>query len=459
MVFKYPVCVIGAGLAGSECAFQLARQGIDVALVEMRPKKMSPAHHTDLAAEMVCSNSLRSNDVHNAVGLIKEEMAALDSLIIKAAHEAHVPAGSALAVDRTVFSQFITAELKKFPNLTWILEEVMGLAREGEFLVVKFSNGESLLCSRCVIATGPLTSDSLAQWIREKTENESLYFYDSIAPIVEADSIDMTKAFKASRYDKGDADEGDYINCALDRKQYDDFIAAIAAAELVEVHDFDKAQFFEGCLPIEEMVRRGPQTLSYGPMKPVGLKNPHAPDLLAAAVVQLRQDNQHASLYNMVGFQTRMKWGEQKRIFRTIPGLENAEFVRFGSMHRNTYLCSPVLLGDGLELKNFPGLHFAGQITGCEGYVESAAVGLFVGRHVASQLKTGKDLSTPPATTSLGALIHHILHADPKNYQPMNVNFGLFTALETRFPKKDKKVHLVVRAREDLKQWMTQKIV
>lgn len=454
MIPKYPVCVIGAGLAGSECAYQLARQGLDVALVEMRPKKMSPAHHTDLAAEMVCSNSLRSNDVHNAVGLIKEEMGVLDSLMMKAAHEAQVPAGSALAVDRFVFSQWVTQELKNIPNLTWISEEVMGLEHEGEFLSVKFSNGEALLCSRCVIATGPLTSDTLASWICDKTQNESLYFYDSIAPIVEADSIDMTKAFKASRYNKGDADEGDYINCPLDQKQYDDFIAAIAAAELIEVHDFDKAQFFEGCLPIEEMVRRGPQTLCYGPMKPVGLKNPHAPHSFAAAVVQLRQDNRHASLYNMVGFQTRMKWGEQKRIFRKIPGLENAEFVRFGSMHRNTYLCSPILLGEGLELKNFPGLHFAGQITGCEGYVESAAVGLFVGRHIANRVKIGKDLLTPPATTSLGALIHHILHADPKNYQPMNVNFGLFTALEKRVPKKEKKTHLVARARQDLKKWI-----
>jgi len=493
----FPVCIIGAGLAGSECAWQLAKRGIEVALVEMRPKKSTPAHQTDKPAELVCSNSLRSSDINNAVGLLKEEMASLDSLIIKAAYKARVPAGSALAVDRDLFSDFILKELKALKNVHFINEVVVDIERDegrrarGEgcnhIIKIMFESGESLYCQSCVIATGPLTDEKLAEWILKTTNQEYLYFYDSIAPIVEFDSIDMTKAFKANRYNKGQDDgngEGDYINCPMTKDEFENFINAIERAELAEVHDFDKAQFFEGCLPIEEMVRRGRETLRFGPMKPVGLyhqknseqeleisrtseleKNENSSSQVHKltsslikhhAVVQLRQDNLHASLFNMVGFQTRMKWGEQKKIFRMIPGLENAEFVRMGAMHRNTYICSPALLDSGMELKKLQGVHFAGQITGCEGYVESAAVGLYVGLSLKDIVgaRHAMPLPMPPQTTALGALIHHILHADPTDYQPMNINFGLFFPLEGKFRKRERKVQMVKRASEDFREWI-----
>ncbi|MBI4412617.1 MAG: methylenetetrahydrofolate--tRNA-(uracil(54)-C(5))-methyltransferase (FADH(2)-oxidizing) TrmFO [Deltaproteobacteria bacterium] len=449
----FPVCVIGAGLAGSEAAYQLAKRGIAVALVEMRPKKMTPAHQTGLAAELVCSNSLRSDDPHNAVGLLKREMELLGSLVIRAAREARVPAGSALAVDRDRFSGAITRGLKELPLISWFENETVDLQSDENGVVVQMDSGQKIRARRALIASGPLTSDSLGQWIKKTTGEAFLYFYDSIAPIVEAESIDLGIAFKASRYQSATRTEGDYINCPMTRAEYENFVEAIARAELAEVHDFDRAKFFEGCLPIEEMVRRGPQTLAFGPMKPVGLVNPHRSTGKPHAVVQLRQDNLHASLYNMVGFQTRMKWPEQGRIFRMIPGLAEAEFVRFGSMHRNTYLCSPVLLNGSFELKQFPGVHLAGQITGCEGYVESAAVGLFCGCLLASLSREEEAQSPPPPTTALGALVHHILKADPDNFQPMNVNFGLFAPLEGKIKKKEKKELFVSRALTDMQAW------
>jgi len=482
----FPICIIGAGLAGSECAWQLAKRGIEVALVEMRPKKSTPAHQTGKPAELVCSNSLRSSDINNAVGLLKEEMASLDSLIIKAAHKARVPAGSALAVDRDVFSEFVSKELHSLPNVHFINEVVVDISkdrgqetgnggqRNENLLTVHFESGDSIRCQSCVIATGPLTDEKLAEWILKTTNQEYLYFYDSIAPIVEFDSIDMTKAFKANRYNKGQGEgnsEGDYINCPMTKDEFENFIDEIERAELAEVHDFDKAQFFEGCLPIEEMVRRGRETLRFGPMKPVGLFDQGTGNREQGtvdsgrkthdkfhAVVQLRQDNLHASLFNMVGFQTRMKWGEQKRILRMIPGLENAEFVRMGAMHRNTYICSPALLDSGMELKKLQGVHFAGQITGCEGYVESAAVGQYVGLCLSKDLdqrtQSIEPLRMPPQTTALGALIHHILHADPTDYQPMNINFGLFVPLDGKFRKREMKIQMVKRASEDFREWI-----
>jgi methylenetetrahydrofolate--tRNA-(uracil-5-)-methyltransferase len=444
------ITIIGAGLAGSECAWQLAKLGVPVTLVEMRSKKKTLAHHSDQAAELVCSNSFRSNDISNAVGLIKEEMACLDSLIVRAAYHARVPAGGALAVDRDKFSSFVTEALMDLPNLTYVHDVITQIEKEGDGFSLACESGEKLSASRVVIATGPLTDDALAKWILEQTNEEYLYFYDSIAPIIEKDSIDFKKSFYASRYDKGNAN--DYVNCAMNEDQYEAFMDAIESAELAEVHEFDKAQFFEGCLPLEEMVRRGRETARFGPMKPVGLRDPADPETRHHAVVQLRQDNLHATLYNLVGFQTRMKWGDQKRIFRTIPGLENAEFVRFGSMHRNTYLCSPKLLKQGLELKSMPGIHFAGQITGCEGYVESAAMGLYVGRSLA-KLVSGNELPPLPVTTAMGALVNHILKADPSDYQPMNINWGLITPIEERMKKMDKKLALVKRAVADFREW------
>ncbi len=447
------VAAIGAGLAGSECAYQLLRRGVDVLLIDMRPHKKSPAHHTGEPAELVCSNSFRSLDVMNAVGLLKEEMLSLDSLVMNAAYRARVPAGSALAVDRDAFSAAVKAGLSHFPNLTTVPGEVLQLQSHAENIEILTDRG-SFKAKRVVLATGPLTAETLAKWIGHTTDAASLYFYDAIAPIVMKDSVDMRIAFRASRYDKNQANEGgDYINCPMTEVEYNHFISEILKAELVEVHDFDKAQFFEGCLPIEVMASRGVETLRYGPMKPVGLTNPHQPDEKPHAVVQLRQDNRHGTLLNLVGFQTRLKYGEQKRIFGLIPGLQNAEFARLGSMHRNTYLCSPRLLQTGMQLKTWPGLHFAGQITGCEGYLESAAVGLYVGGFLAQQLLQQRDLPTPPATTALGALIHHLLHGDPEHYQPMNVNFGLFADLPESPKKRDRKTELVRRAFQDFRVW------
>ena len=452
---KLPVIVIGSGLAGSECAWQLLNQDVPVVLIEMRPEKMTPAHQSAKPAELVCSNSFRSNDVSNAVGLLKEEMAILNSLMMRSAYQARVPAGGALAVDRDAFSDCIERALNRFDSLlTKVSGEVIGIESTDNHLHKVFlESGERYESQHIVIATGPLTSDRLSQWVASQTGQEHLYFYDSIAPIVDVDSINMKVAFRASRYGKGEQSEGDYINCPMTEAQYKEFHNDITTAELAEVHDFDKAQFFEGCLPIEVMAGRGEDTLRYGPMKPVGLTNPHKPDEKAYAVVQLRQDNLHATLFNMVGFQTRMKWGEQKRIFKKIPGLEKAEFHRMGAMHRNTYLCSPKVLDKILELKSKPGIHFAGQISGCEGYVESSAVGLFVGRALSAIWKGESVLNFPPATTALGALLRHILHADPDDYQPMNINFGLFEDLPEGTLKKNKKSTYLNRAVKDFRSW------
>ncbi len=482
---------MGAGLAGSECAYQLAKGGIKVVLVEMRPQKNTPAHHTDKPAELVCSNSFRGVDVKNAVGLLKEEMAKTDSLIMQSAQKAQVPAGGALAVDRDVFSDEVKARLLSFENLTYRVDVVQGFERQPQGFLVICESGQHIVCDRVVVATGPLTDATLANWIRGQTGREHLYFYDAIAPIVEVDSIDMNVAFRANRWgkscivdrrssiEKGErCPEGDYINCPLNREEYEAFISAIKNAELIPVKEFDDPKFFDGCLPIEEMVRRGDDVLRFGPMKPVGLFIQGSRDRRVAgsqghsfcvcdpalprprepfphAVVQLRQDNLHDTLYNMVGFQTRMKYHEQERIFRMIPGLEKAQFVRLGSLHRNTFMCSPVLLDETCGLKTCPGIHFAGQITGCEGYVESSAMGLLVGAGLRHLLSGGKTRSLPPQTTALGALAHHVLHADPEQYQPMNVNFGLFAPLTDRCRKKAKKEMLVARARQDFDEWLT----
>jgi methylenetetrahydrofolate--tRNA-(uracil-5-)-methyltransferase len=478
----YKVAVIGAGLAGSECAYQLAKKGLDVLLVEMRPQKTTPAHHTDLPAELVCSNSFRGSDPKNAVGLLKEEMGKLDSLMMKAASKTHVPAGNALAVDREKFSLEVKKELQNLSNLTQVVGVVTHLEQSKEGITIHCDSDTTYQAQKVVLATGPLTDDTLAAWLKEITGEQYLYFYDAIAPIIEKDSIDMTKAFRGNRYSRlplsvdrdpldtdlgqqltdnelrtTDHEEGDYLNCPMDKAHYEAFIETIKNAELAPIHEFDKNQFFDGCLPIEEMVRRGDETLRYGPMKPVGFSQLYAAldarrktiDGKLHALVQLRQDNLHDTMYNMVGFQTQMKYGEQEKVFRMIPGLEDAKFVRLGSMHRNTYINSPTLLTHGLELKSFPNLHLAGQMVGCEGYVESAAVGLYVGRYLGQQ----EPLPVLEHTTALGALIHHILHADAKHYQPMNVNFGLFKPFEERVPKKERKMRQVERAREDFSSW------
>jgi methylenetetrahydrofolate--tRNA-(uracil-5-)-methyltransferase len=416
-----PVHVIGGGLAGSEAAWQLAQAGVPVTLHEMRPERATAAHKTDGYAELVCSNSFRSDDKgHNAVGLLHEEMRRLGSLVMHAADKNQVPAGGALAVDRDGFSAAVTAALCAHPLVT--------LAR-GE-VVVPPADWHSV-----IVATGPLTSPALADTIRSLTGEEQLAFFDAIAPIVQRDSIDLTQAWFQSRYDKaGPGSTGaDYINCPLTRAQYDAFVDALVVGDKVSFHDWEASTpYFDGCLPIEVMAERGRETLRHGPMKPFGLTNPHAPDAKPYAVVQLRQDNKLGTLFNMVGFQTKLKHGEQVRIFRTIPGLQDAEFVRLGGLHRNTFLNSPKLLDETLRLKANPRWRFAGQITGCEGYVESAAIGLLAARFAAAE-RRGEALAPPPPTTAHGALLAHItgghietIDAGPSSFQPMNVNFGLF---------------------------------
>ncbi|MBT3768039.1 MAG: methylenetetrahydrofolate--tRNA-(uracil(54)-C(5))-methyltransferase (FADH(2)-oxidizing) TrmFO [Rhodospirillaceae bacterium] len=407
-----PVHVIGGGLAGSEAAWQIARSGVPVVLHEMRPVRGTDAHQTDGLAELVCSNSFRSDDAeNNAVGLLHEEMRRCFSLILHTADEHKVPAGGALAVDRDGFSKAVQESLEGHPLISIEREEIAGLPPEDWDSVI--------------IATGPLTSPDLAEGIRQLTGEDSLAFFDAIAPIIHKDSIDFDKAWYQSRYDKGDG--ADYINCPMNQEQYFGFIDNLIDGDKGEFKDWEKdTPYFDGCLPIEVMAERGPRTLSFGPMKPVGLTNPHDPQTKAYAIVQLRQDNALGTLYNMVGFQTKLTYGEQKRVFRTIPGLESAEFARLGGLHRNTFLNSPKLMDESLRLKARPSLRFAGQITGCEGYVESAAVGLITGRFAAAE-RLGNPLSSPPETTALGALLSHITGgADEKTFQPMNVNFGLF---------------------------------
>ncbi|WP_237151660.1 methylenetetrahydrofolate--tRNA-(uracil(54)-C(5))-methyltransferase (FADH(2)-oxidizing) TrmFO [Oryzibacter oryziterrae] len=455
-----PIHVIGGGLAGSEAAWQIASRGIPVVLHEMRPVRRTEAHQSDQLAELVCSNSFRSDDhMNNAVGLMHEEMRRAGSLIMSCAGKHQVPAGGALAVDREGFAAAVTEAIRSHPLITVETGEIAGLPPE------EWGN--------VIVATGPLTSEPLAQAIRELTGAQSLAFFDAIAPIVHFDTIDMDKAWFQSRYDKtGPGGTGaDYINCPLDRDQYEAFVDALIAGEKTEFKEFEKTPYFDGCLPIEVMAERGRETLRHGPMKPVGLTNPHNPTVKAHAIVQLRQDNALGTLYNMVGFQTKLKYGVQTGIFRMIPGLEKAEFARLGGLHRNTYLDSPRLLDATLRLKAAPRLRFAGQVTGCEGYVESASIGLLAGRFAAAE-RLGQDVSLPPPTTAFGALLGHItgghLSAEegsgPRSFQPMNVNFGLFPAVEV--PKEPgkrlrgnektiaKRQAICQRALDDLATWL-----
>lgn len=428
------VTVIGAGLAGSEAAWQIARRGIPVTLYEMRPVVKTPAHHTDKFAELVCSNSLRANGLTNAVGVLKEEMRMLDSLILGAADRNAVPAGGALAVDRDGFSGEITRTLHEHPLIEVITDEVKEIPNEG---IV-------------VIATGPLTSPALSEQIQRLTGQDYFYFYDAAAPIVEKESIDMSKVYLASRYDKGEAA---YLNCPMTEQEFDAFYEALITAEVAELKQFEKEIYFEGCMPIEIMMRRGKQTALFGPMKPVGLVNPHT-GTLPHAVVQLRQDNAAGTLYNLVGFQTHLKWGEQKRVFSMIPGLEHAEFVRYGVMHRNTFINSPKLLSPTYQLKERPTLFFAGQMTGVEGYVESAASGLIAGINAALAARGQAGIVFPEDTT-LGSMARYITTADFEHFQPMNANFGLFPKLDTRYRKKaEKNEALAHRALDSLRAFV-----
>ena len=446
----YDVHIIGGGLAGSEAAWQLARRGVRVRLSEMRGGgDNTPAHQGEGLAELVCSNSFRSDDdANNAVGLLHHEMRALDSLVMTAATKAQVPAGSALAVDRDVFSVEVEAALAAQPSLMVVRERIDVLPEAG----------------LTIVATGPLTAASLAQSIGSATGAESLAFFDAIAPIVHHDSIDMGQAWMAARWDRGSEIGGgkDYINCPMTQEQYAAFHAGLLAGEKTEFREWESnTPYFEGCMPIEVMASRGLDTLRFGPMKPVGLDNPHSatPEFpngrWAHAVVQLRQDNKLGTLWNMVGFQTKLKHAEQVRLFRTIPGLENAEFARLGGLHRNTFLNSPVLLDRQLRLKSAPHIRFAGQITGCEGYVESSAVGLVAALMAETELR-GRTWSPLPRTTALGALLTHITgDAEADSFQPMNINFGLFPPLEEDVKKKARKPALTDRAKRDLAEWIS----
>ncbi len=426
------VTVIGGGLAGCEAAWQLLRRDHRVRLCEMKPSRFSPAHKSPLLAELVCSNSLRSKAMGNAVGLLKEEMRRLDSLIMAAADATAVPAGKALAVDRHAFSRFIEDRLTREPGLELIREEVTAIPAE-EIVIV---------------ATGPLTSDALALGIAALTGGEYLYFYDAISPIVEGDSIDRQRVFAASRYGDGEAD---YLNCPMDRETYEQFWKALSEAEEVPLHTFEVMKCFEGCLPVEVIARRGIETLAHGPMKPVGLTDPRT-GRQPHAVVQLRREDKAGILYNIVGFQTKLTWSEQQRIFRMIPGLEHVEFARYGSVHRNTFLNAPALLTASLQLRSRPELFFAGQITGVEGYVESSAMGLLAGIN-ASRFSHGLELIPPPPETAMGALIGHIQNADRKEFQPMNVTFGIFPALTGRIRKKDRGIQYAHRSLGALASW------
>ena len=427
------VTVVGAGLAGSEAAWQIASQGVPVTLYEMRPVRRTPAHHTDRFAELVCSNSLRANGLANAVGVLKEEMRRFGSLILSAADRHAVPAGGALAVDRDGFSEEVTRRLREHPLVTVVNEEVTRIPEDGI----------------AVVATGPLTSPELSRQIQEFLGEDYFYFFDAAAPIVEKDSIDMEKVFLASRYDKGEAA---YLNCPMTEEEFEAFYEALMTAETAEVKDFEKSMVFEGCMPIEVMAARGKQTMLFGPLKPVGLVDPRT-GKQPFAVVQLRQDNAAGTLYNLVGFQTHLKWGEQKRVFSLIPGLENAEFVRYGVMHRNTFINSPKLLRPTYQAQARETLFFAGQMTGVEGYVESAASGLIAGLN-AGRLARGLAPLTPPPETALGSMAEYITTADFRHFQPMNANFGLFPPLGSRIRnKKEKNERIAARALEAIEQF------
>ncbi len=439
--------IIGGGMAGSEAAWQAAHMGVQVVIHEMRPTRGTFAHQTDHLAEMVCSNSFRSDDdEQNAVGLLHWEMRAAGGLIMQMADRHALPAGGALAVDRDAFAQAVTETLLALPNIRLERSEIAELPEHGHW----------------IIATGPLTSDALGQAIARETGTDALAFFDAIAPIVYFDSIDMSQAWFQSRYDKGEteAERRAYLNCPMSRAQYDSFIDALLAAEKTEFHEGETAGYFDGCLPIEVMAERGRETLRHGPMKPVGLTNPHAPDVKPHAVVQLRRDNALGTLYNIVGFQTKMKYGAQASVFKMIPGLENASFARLGGIHRNTFLNSPTLLDDRLRLRSRPHIRFAGQITGVEGYVESAAMGLLAGRLAAAAI-LGLPASPPPRDTAMGALVHHITGgAEAKTFQPMNVNFGLFPPIDAkggRRGRRDRYKAYTDRAKAAFMDWLGQR--
>ncbi len=427
------VNVIGAGLAGSEAAWQLASRGVSVNLYEMRPKKQTPAHHTDKFAELVCSNSLRANTLTNAVGVLKEEMRKLNSVIISSADDCAVPAGGALAVDRHEFAAKVTERVKHHPNVTVYEEEVKDIP-EGI----------------TIIATGPLTSEALSEKLRTVTGEEYLYFYDAAAPIIEKDSIDMDKVYLKSRYDKGEAA---YLNCPMTEEEFNRFYEALIAAETVPLKEFEKEIFFEGCMPIEVMASRGKKTMLFGPLKPVGLEDPKT-GKRPYAVVQLRQDDAAGTLYNLVGFQTHLKWGPQKEVLQLIPGLENAEIIRYGVMHRNTFINSPKILKSTYQHKDRPTLLFAGQMTGVEGYVESAASGLVAGIN-AAKLALGEEPVVFPEQTAIGSMANYITTTNAKNFQPMNANFGLFPALDKKIKnKQERNEQHATRALETIQNFM-----
>ena len=437
-----PIRIIGAGLAGCEAAWQCARRGLRVELFEMRPVKTTPAHQTDKFAELVCSNSLKSESENTAPWLLKEEMRRAGSLLLELAKETQVPAGHALAVDREAFSARVTEAISSEPRIRVIREESTSIAEDDGFTIV---------------ASGPLTSDALSREIGRLSGSNHLYFYDSISPIVEADSIDMSRVYLAARYGKGAAD---YINCPFTKNEYDRFYDALIAAQSLEGHDWEKLNYFEGCLPIEEMARRGRDTLRFGPLKPVGLLDPRT-GKMPYAVVQLRQENQRADSYNLVGFQNHLKYGEQARVLRLVPGLENARFLRYGQIHRNTYINAPSLLQETLNLKKHPGVFFAGQISGVEGYTESIATGMLAGIHVA-RLSRGLPAFPPPRASALGSLVHYICHADSRDFQPANITFDLLPPLDesTRRRVRDKQQrHRMVcdRALQEFAEWLNER--
>ncbi len=437
------VTIIGAGLAGSEAAWQLAQRGVSVHLYEMRPTRSTPAHHTANCAELVCSNSFRADHLGNAVGLLHQEMRMMDSLIMRAADACRIPAGGALAVDREQFSSYVSDALQQHPQITIFREELHDIPDQG--LVI--------------VATGPLTSDALYQAIERRTGESQLSFFDAIAPVVDAESINTDVAYWKSRYDKNvqPGEAGDYLNCPMNQAQYEAFIDALLAAEKMAFKGFEDVPFFDGCMPIEVMAERGRETPRFGPMKPVGLEHPETGEVFHA-VVQLRQDNRAKSLMNMVGFQTKMKYGEQQRVFRMIPGLEDAEFFRLGSLHRNTFIKSPALLDTALRFKAEPRILFAGQMTGVEGYVESAASGLMAGRFVAD-IMAGHEPAIPPETTAHGALLAHVSGTRVEDFQPMNINFGLLPPGpkregKRRLGKSERRLAVSERAIETLQQWL-----
>ena len=427
-----PITIIGAGLAGCEAVWQIAKRGGEAILYEMKPEAYSPAHRSPFFAELVCSNSFKSESIENASGVLKEEMGQLESLVLKVAKEAKVPAGGSLAVDREVFSKQITQILESLENVVVIREEVSSIPQEGI----------------TIVATGPLTSEALSKEIQKVTGTRHLFFYDAISPIITADSINFQKAFKSSRYGKGGED---YVNCPMEEGEYYQFVETLNEAERVPVQQFEKRYLFEGCLPVEEMAVRGRDTLAHGPLKPVGLIDPKT-GRQPFAVVQLRQEDRFETLFNLVGFQTRLKHEEQKRVFRMIPGLENAEFVRLGSIHRNTFIDSPRLLSESLQLKDHPNLLLAGQITGVEGYMESTAMGLLSGIN-AYRYANGMATVVPPLTTAMGTLVHYITHSLTVPFQPMNINFGLFPPLPGRSQGRGKRLLLAKRALKEMEEW------